>query len=139
MTDSSSQQVQLGKTLQAASRLHVVDDRSTPIPPSSPPASQPNQKETHFSRHSAAFEVEHIFGTTAPTLLLPRERFSYWCFDLLFLICSSLARGKFIYFSVDLVLMDPHRSRIIAKTGCGAVYSLVDDPLSQGARQLSCR
>jgi hypothetical protein len=26
--------------------------------------------------------------------MVPRERFSYWCFDLLFLICSDVTRGR---------------------------------------------
>ena len=32
-------------------------------------------------------------GTTAPSLLLPRERFAYWAFDLLFLICNASTQG----------------------------------------------
>lgn len=34
-----------------------------------------------------------VFGTTAPANLLPRERFKYWCFDLLFLTCSASTQG----------------------------------------------
>jgi hypothetical protein len=37
---------------------------------------------------------EYSIGSTASGAPLPRERFSYWCFDLLFLICSNTARGK---------------------------------------------
>ena len=32
-------------------------------------------------------------GTTQMAQLLPRERFSYWCFDLLFFVCSDVAKG----------------------------------------------
>ncbi|GLB42717.1 putative C-terminal region of Mon2 protein [Lyophyllum shimeji] len=34
-------------------------------------------------------DERHELGSTEPRSLLPRERFSYWCFDLLFLICSN--------------------------------------------------
>ena len=33
-------------------------------------------------------------GTTDPGHFLPRERFSYWCFDLLFLVCSETSKGE---------------------------------------------
>jgi hypothetical protein len=35
----------------------------------------------------------HVNGTTHHPSLVPRERFSYWCLDLLFLICSDVAKG----------------------------------------------
>ncbi|KAL1741643.1 guanine nucleotide exchange factor in Golgi transport N-terminal-domain-containing protein [Schizophyllum fasciatum] len=33
-------------------------------------------------------------GSTEQTTTVPRERFSYWCFDLLFLICSSVTNDS---------------------------------------------
>lgn len=33
-------------------------------------------------------------GTTMDDDELPRERFAYWCFDLLFLMCSRAPGGK---------------------------------------------
>jgi hypothetical protein len=33
-------------------------------------------------------------GSTDFGNMVPRERFSYWCFDLLFLICSDVTRGS---------------------------------------------
>ncbi|KAF8579144.1 hypothetical protein K439DRAFT_1394877 [Ramaria rubella] len=36
----------------------------------------------------------HAQGTTQQSSLVPRERFSYWCFDLLFLICSDVAKDQ---------------------------------------------
>jgi len=33
-------------------------------------------------------------GTTAPSLLLPRARFAYWTFDLLFLICAASTQDQ---------------------------------------------
>ena|SRR5882724_5976383 len=38
-------------------------------------------------------ENGHAQGTTQQSSLVPRERFSYWCLDLLFLVCSNVARG----------------------------------------------
>ncbi|KIY67422.1 hypothetical protein CYLTODRAFT_422528 [Cylindrobasidium torrendii FP15055 ss-10] len=34
------------------------------------------------------------FGSTDSGKLLPREQFSFWCFDLLFLICSSITKDS---------------------------------------------
>lgn len=38
-------------------------------------------------------------GSTATGEVIPRERFSYWCFDLLFLICSNVTSGT-CWFSI---------------------------------------
>ena len=35
----------------------------------------------------------YVPGSTEHGVTVPRERFSYWCFDLLFLICSSVTNG----------------------------------------------
>ena len=32
-------------------------------------------------------------GSTDFGNMVPRERFSFWCFDLLFLICSDVTKG----------------------------------------------
>jgi len=37
---------------------------------------------------------EYSIGSTASGAPLPRERFSYWCFDLLFLICSDTSKNQ---------------------------------------------
>lgn len=37
-----------------------------------------------------------VDGTAHQAPLVPRERFSYWCFDLLILICSDMARGIYM-------------------------------------------
>jgi len=37
----------------------------------------------------------HANGTAHQPPLVPRERYSYWCFDLLCLLCSNLAKGSF--------------------------------------------
>jgi hypothetical protein len=33
-------------------------------------------------------------GSTVPLRAVSRERFSYWCLDLLFLICSDTLKGR---------------------------------------------
>jgi len=40
-------------------------------------------------------------GTTEVGSALPRERFSYWCFDLLFLVCSNTTKGTSRVTSLD--------------------------------------
>lgn len=37
----------------------------------------------------------HAEGRSRQPPIVPRERFSYWCLDLLFLICSDVAKGIF--------------------------------------------
>ncbi|KAJ3975915.1 hypothetical protein EV361DRAFT_886314 [Lentinula raphanica] len=39
-------------------------------------------------------DQQHPHGSTDSGHSLPRERFSYWCFDLLFLICSDTTREQ---------------------------------------------
>lgn len=36
-----------------------------------------------------------MFGTTAEVVEIGRERFGYWCFELLFLMCSDVEQGSF--------------------------------------------
>ncbi|KAJ7597649.1 guanine nucleotide exchange factor in Golgi transport N-terminal-domain-containing protein [Mycena floridula] len=69
---------QLSKVLQQGSRLY--DSSHQPSTDSSP-------------RDSLEFVKVH-HGSTEHGLLLPRERFSYWCFDLLFLICSNTTNDQ---------------------------------------------
>ncbi len=45
------------------------------------------------------------FGTTELGQLLPRERFSYWCFDLLFLISSSAPDSKPLSLSANFKIV----------------------------------
>ncbi|KAJ3003143.1 hypothetical protein NUW54_g5457 [Trametes sanguinea] len=90
---------QLARVLQQGSRLRVTDDD---LPPS--PSSLPDSKDTHRATEDqsssdlgkpARFGDASIgMGTTAPGRFLPRERFSYWCFDLLFLICSDTSQDQ---------------------------------------------
>lgn len=91
---------QLARVLQQGSQLRVTDDDLPPSPTSLPdvPPGSGKAAEDHFSRDFEKLERfgdGHIgMGTTAPGRFLARERFSYWCFDLLFLICSDTSQGK---------------------------------------------
>ncbi|KAG8975493.1 hypothetical protein FRC05_005562 [Tulasnella sp. 425] len=103
--------VQLGKTLQIASRIHDLDLQreaasSNFSSPRSSIASHPEtngkaaKSKTHGRSESKDFKpagkvnghVDIPDGGTSTGKLLPRERFSYWCFDLLFLICSDVVK-----------------------------------------------
>ncbi|KAF7329520.1 Protein MON2 [Mycena kentingensis (nom. inval.)] len=47
------------------------------------------------SPSSADFEkVDCEYGSSESGSLVPRERFSYWCFDLLFLVCSDTTKDQ---------------------------------------------
>ena len=75
---------QLAKILQQGSQL-LQDGSSEEYPPT--PTSL-----THPEIQSGKAEDEDI-GSTVPLLAVSRERFSYWCLDLLFFICSDTAKG----------------------------------------------
>lgn len=79
---------QLGKILQQGSKLYDMDDGR----PSSPTYSingMSSSRDSSFEKVDLRNESANAFGTTEGLALLPRERFSYWCFDLLFLICND--------------------------------------------------
>ncbi|OCH93573.1 hypothetical protein OBBRIDRAFT_885401 [Obba rivulosa] len=94
---------QLAKVLQQGSRLRDAD----PYIPPSPPLSNGNltldnghEAMPQDGRVSSEFEnnkfgqTDVSMGTTETGRFLPRERFAYWCFDLLFLICSDTAKDQ---------------------------------------------
>ncbi|KAJ3718582.1 hypothetical protein DFJ43DRAFT_1159494 [Lentinula guzmanii] len=75
----------LAKVLAQGSRL---DDSS--LSPSSADDVETGSNEYIYVNGSQ----HHSHGSTDPGHALPRERFSYWCFDLLFLICSDTTREQ---------------------------------------------
>ncbi|KAF8311099.1 hypothetical protein DL93DRAFT_1519713 [Clavulina sp. PMI_390] len=76
--------ISLAKALAMASKLHELDD-SIPLPVPTTPQDL-NSKSP--SRHHKFDSLNTIEGTTAPVRVLPRERFAYWCFDLLFAVVA---------------------------------------------------
>lgn len=93
--------LQLGKMLHSGSQLQQPEDGQdlgvkTPdaAPPDVAKLKSRNGKKS-LSGGSRIVEVET--GTTRSGKLVPRERFSYWCFDLLLLICSDVAKGMVSY------------------------------------------
>jgi hypothetical protein len=84
--------IQLAKVLRHGSRLHEFDTASD-----ADVSLNGNGPSHHRSQKSHDFETvdvrEYDIGSTVSGSTLPRERFSYWCFDLLFLICSNTAKG----------------------------------------------
>jgi hypothetical protein len=93
---------QLGKILHAGSQACGVEGESSPIP-----LTGSSSSTFSTSLNSASSPIDHFaqiipvdinerysdLGTTEIGKLAPRERFSYWCFDLLFLICSDTTKG----------------------------------------------
>lgn len=74
---------QLAKVLALGSGLYDSSLSSSP-------------SESEFGRNEyvhVGADQHYPHGSTDPGHSLPRERFSYWCFDLLFLICSDTTRG----------------------------------------------
>lgn len=100
---------QVAKLLHQGSCLREVESFE---PPSPPPTTDPkpgnnekpdrHRKKMSKKRASVTESptidkfgaAESDIGTTDPGQFLPRERFSYWCFDLLFLVCSETSKGK---------------------------------------------
>lgn len=75
---------QLAKVLHQGSKLNNVEDEELPISPSFITTGTAKINGHSSSRHPSQDAV----GSTASGTPVPRERFSYWCLDLLFLICS---------------------------------------------------
>ena len=81
--------IQLARVLQQGSRIREGAEYRPPSPASpgikAPKSSYEFDKITEYNGTSD--------GATESGKILARERFSYWCFDLLFLICSDVAQG----------------------------------------------
>jgi hypothetical protein len=75
---------QLSRVLQKGSRVY----ESLSSSPSSSTGTSFEKVEWEVN------ERELSYGATDQGPLVPRERFSYWCIDLLFLICSDTAQGR---------------------------------------------
>lgn len=91
---------QLARVLHQGSRLRTTDDDLPPSPSSLPEDFTRGAKKSRTVANSRDFDKVEKFGdsaigigTTSNGHFLPRERFSYWCFDLLFLICSDISKG----------------------------------------------
>ena len=92
--------MQLARVLHQGSRLRTTDDDLPPSPVSLPEDSPRGAKRS--STVPSVNEADKVLkfgdnsigmGTTSSGHFLPRERFAYWCFDLLFLICSDTSQG----------------------------------------------
>ena len=93
---------QLGRILHAGSQVCGVEGESSPIPltgsSSSTLSTSSNSASSPIGRAANIIPVDiderySDLGTTEIGKFAPRERFSYWCFDLLFLICSDTTKG----------------------------------------------
>jgi hypothetical protein len=95
---------QLARVLHQGSQLYESDpesEDSRSASPALPDTLTTGKVVTRKSRGSQEYEKvrlerEYDLGSTDSGSLVPRERFSYWCFDLLFLICSNTTKGSFI-------------------------------------------
>jgi len=90
----------LGMAVQAASRLYTFDlenENSHPLAistPRNPSLGQLLPENCRFIEDFAKQAKGTTCGTTADVSRRPRERFTYWCFDLLFLFCSPAPSNK---------------------------------------------
>jgi hypothetical protein len=76
--------------LQQGSQLLLNESDDDGYPPTPSSLTRPDVKSA--ARYDKA-DSERI-GSTAPARGVSRERFSYWCLDLLFLICSDTSKGR---------------------------------------------
>jgi len=84
---------QLAKVLRHGSRLHDSDAALDEV--NSVGSSSPSHRKSKESHDFETVDMrEYGIGSTASGASLPRERFSYWCFDLLFLVCSDTAKDQ---------------------------------------------
>ena len=79
---------QLAKILQQGSQL-LQDGSGEEYPLAPTNATYPEIRSTTLSNKGENDDV----GSTVPLLAVSRERFSYWCLDLLFFICSDATKG----------------------------------------------
>ena len=90
---------QLGKILHAGSQAYDIEGGSSPMQSNGSSSSTFSTSVSSPNGHAAKIIPVDIderysdFGTTENGKPAPRERFSYWCFDLLFLICSDTTKG----------------------------------------------
>lgn len=92
--------LQLGKMLHSGSQLqHPEDGHGLEAKTPNATPLDVEKSKSHDNKKSSSNDriVEAETGTTRSGRLVPRERFSYWCFDLLLLICSDVARGMVSY------------------------------------------
>jgi hypothetical protein len=89
---------QLAKVLQQGSQLlqHEQDEDLPPTPVSPPQSKSKSKSKSTTRKGKAQADDEAVMGSTAPVREVSRERFSFWCLDLLFLICSDTAKGRFL-------------------------------------------
>jgi hypothetical protein len=79
---------QLAKALQLGSRLYRLD------------LSEPSANSNVEARFSLDFDEQvngEMFGTTVEIVENRKERFVYWCLDMLFLICGGDDKGEWIF------------------------------------------
>ena len=85
--------VELGQTLQRGSTVYELEDT----------LSASSTATAGISRAAPGVEQVNVdtqyseLGSSRTGKTAPRERFSYWCLDLLFAVCSSEHRGSCIY------------------------------------------
>jgi hypothetical protein len=94
---------QLAKILQQGSQL-LQDGSGEEYPPT---PTSPTHRPTPLSSKAEGEEV----GSTVPLLAVSRERFSYWCLDLLFFICPDTAKGRSTILGVYLRKTNSHLIR----------------------------
>ena len=82
---------QLAKVLQQGSQL-LLNESDDEYPPTPSSLTKPNGK-LEFAAWGDKADSERM-GSTESARGVSRERFSYWCLDLLFLICSDTSKGR---------------------------------------------
>ena len=83
--------LQLAKMLHQGSLLHQSFDEALGD------GSISRSHSTTSSESSVSTKIDSYSGTTVNSAVVPRERFSYWCLDLLFLVCSNTDKGADIH------------------------------------------
>ena len=80
---------QLAKVLQQGSQLLLNESDDDEYPPTPNSLTRPDGKSATRGEKADSERM----GSTAPARGVSRERFSFWCLDLLFLICSDTSKG----------------------------------------------
>jgi len=119
---------QLGKILHKGSQVCSVEGESSSISSSGGSSSTSSTLSNSASPPISHAQIIPVgiderysdLGTTEFGKLVPRERFSYWCFDLLFLICSDTTKGWsfslliYLFLSKTCIDQEIYRRRLAA-------------------------
>jgi len=88
--------MKLGQTLQRGSTVYELEDMVVSASTLSSTLASESRERGSVSSVVESVDIDTQYpelGSSQPGKTVPRERFSYWCLDLLFTVCSDEHKG----------------------------------------------